>query len=119
VFCVSRRAWAPYQGSDDTGWYAVLQEINICQIQLAHFVFLGCSDGKLDSLRGRKQRDVRSLIRESRDRHTHTSGAGEPGDKNEQIGLIAWKVSPDRLGYRNKEHAGYCVADERRDDLRE
>jgi hypothetical protein len=116
---VYQGARVPYQGSDDTGRYAVLQEVNICQIKLAHFVFLGCSDGILDSLRRGQQRDVRSLIGESRDRHTHPSGADEPGDKNEQIGLIAWELSPDRLGYWNKEHAGYCVADERRDDLRE
>lgn len=36
----------PYQGSDYTGRYAVLQEINVCQIKLTHFIFLGCSDGK-------------------------------------------------------------------------
>lgn len=61
--------------------------------------------------------DVRSLIGESRDRHTHSSGADKPSDKNEEICLVAWEALPDRLSYRNKEDTRYCVADESGDDL--
>jgi hypothetical protein len=44
-----------YQGGDYTGRYAVLQEINVCQIKLTHFIFLGCSDGKRVILSGVKR----------------------------------------------------------------
>ena len=109
-----------YQGSDYTGRYAVLQEINVCQIKLTHFIFLGCSDGRWVVLSGVKRGarvNVRGLIGKPRDRHTHPSGADKPSNKNEEICLVAWEVLSDRLSYRNKEDTRYCVADERGDDL--
>jgi hypothetical protein len=62
---------------------------------------------------------VRGLVGESRDRHTHPSGADQPSDENEEICLVAWEVLPDRLSYWDKEDTRYCVADERGDDLQQ
>lgn len=117
---VSKNESNPYQGSDYTGWYPVLQEINVCQIKLTHFIFLGCSDGRwviLSRVKGGGRVDVRSLIGKSRDRHAHPGGADKPGDENKEICLVAWEARPDCFSYWDEEDTRYCVADERGDDL--
>lgn len=80
----------PYQSGDDTGWHTILQEIDVRQVKLPHLILLRCSGIQqrpcslaLASSEEKQSKDLRGLIREARDWHTHSSGTNEPSNENE------------------------------------
>lgn len=62
--------------------------------------------------------DLRRLIWEARDRHSHPGGTNETSDEDKEICVLSREIISDRFGNRDKQNACYGVTDKCRDDLR-
>lgn len=57
------------------------------------------------------------MIWETRNRHAHSSGADESSNEDQEILWFSIEVLADLLRDRDEQNAGYCMTDERGNDL--
>lgn len=110
-----------HQSSDDASGHPILEEVNICQVQLAHIVLLSSTANNhswyMKTRIGDYRIHSRRLIREAGHRHTHTTGADESSEEDEQVLIISRHFAAHFASDGYKENTGYSMTYKGRHNL--